>query len=113
LGFVLQGLIALGNYSIGRSFNISLSIIEWLAISAVISMVQLIPVTIAGLGLREGAFVGLLGLFGVSAEKAFALSITKFAFVIFLTVVMLILVTLISSRKHTRAKSILLEQSEI
>jgi uncharacterized protein (TIRG00374 family) len=43
---------------------------------AVVSVVVLIPVSVGGLGVREGSLVGLLGLFGISSDKALSLSLS-------------------------------------
>jgi hypothetical protein len=39
----------------------------------------ILPVTVAGLGLREGASILLLGLFGVSEDRALAFGLLIFA----------------------------------
>ena len=41
------------------------------------------PVSVAGIGLREGAFIGSLGFLGVSGERAIALSFGVFALMAF------------------------------
>jgi glycosyltransferase 2 family protein len=45
-----------------------------------VSLLVLLPITVAGLGLREGGYVGLLGLFGVGAADALSLSFVLFAY---------------------------------
>lgn len=44
----------------------------------VVSIISLIPITISGIGIREGAFVVLFGLIGVLPEKAMTLSVVWF-----------------------------------
>jgi len=59
---------------IAYSFNLSISFIDWCWIWAILSLVLFLPITVAGLGLREGTLVGILGTFGVKPEIALALS---------------------------------------
>ena len=48
-------------------------------IRSVVVLVTMIPISISGMGLREGAFILLLGAFGVSDGSAFAYSLLVFA----------------------------------
>ena len=67
---------------LGRSLSINISIEAWSLVYAGVSVLVLLPITIAGLGLREGGYVGLLGLFGVQREAAFALSFTMLGYLL-------------------------------
>ena len=49
-----------------------------LALVPIIQLISLLPVTISGLGIREGAFVYFFGWQGISAEIAFAVSLLNF-----------------------------------
>ena len=66
--------------AIGASLGIALSVSAWMLVYAGVSLLMLAPVTVAGLGLREGGYVGLLGLLGVSAADALSLSFVLFAY---------------------------------
>ena len=61
-------------FLLSRSLNISLNVTDYCWIFAVVSIALLLPLTIAGLGIREGAFVGIMGMMGISNEQALALS---------------------------------------
>lgn len=69
--------------SLARAVNIQLSIfvIGW--ISTLVTIVQMIPVSIAGLGVREISYAVLLSDYGISPEQAISFSITIFAVFIF------------------------------
>ena len=41
-------------------------------------MATLVPITIAGVGVREAGFIGFLGIYGISAADALAFSLTNF-----------------------------------
>lgn len=58
--------------------GISISIIDWFWIFGLISIVQFMPISFAGLGVREVSFVGILALFTVPATSAVALSLAIF-----------------------------------
>lgn len=64
------------NYCIFRSLNINvLSLWDLLYIIPVISVASMLPLGINGYGLREGAYVVLLGGYGVPAGTAFSASL--------------------------------------
>lgn len=65
------------------SFNLAFTAIAWVRSLAV--LIQLLPVTIAGLGLREGSYMVLLGLYGIRQEEAFAYSMGLFSQIIVLS----------------------------
>lgn len=78
LGIVFQLICVLINFILGKTFGIELGFFEWCWVFGVISLVVFLPVTIGGIGLREGGFILLLGILGVSSEKAFAISLSIF-----------------------------------
>jgi len=61
---------------IGSAMGISLSLFAWCAVFGSVSLVLLLPVSVAGIGLREGALVTVLGILQVPAGSAVALSLT-------------------------------------
>jgi uncharacterized protein (TIRG00374 family) len=71
-------------YLIMQALGINVSIISLTWIRASVAFIQMLPISISGLGVREGAFVFLLKEYAVSGPDAMALS-----FIIFgVTVVM-------------------------
>ena len=64
---------------LGATLNISLSWADWTSVYAGVSLIVLMPFSIAGIGLREGGYVGLLAIFGVNAGQALTLSFAVFA----------------------------------
>jgi len=59
---------------LGDDLGIKLGWADWTVVYAGVSLVMLLPVSVAGLGLREGGYVGLLALFGYKASAALSLS---------------------------------------
>jgi uncharacterized protein (TIRG00374 family) len=78
LGVLLQLVCVAINLMIARDIGIGVSFADWCWIFGIVSMIVFLPVTVGGLGVREGGFVFLLSLFGIAGDKALALSFTVF-----------------------------------
>ncbi|MDO9578404.1 MAG: lysylphosphatidylglycerol synthase transmembrane domain-containing protein [Candidatus Cloacimonadales bacterium] len=65
-------------YLLFKIVGIEIPISYHLAIVPVIQIISLIPLTLSGLGIREGAFVYFYGFLGVKPEIAFAVSLLNF-----------------------------------
>ncbi len=72
---LFQVLNTLSVYFLALSMGINLSIYDLFWVNALVSIVLVIPITIMGLGLREGSFVFLLGLLGITNSLALGLSL--------------------------------------
>ena len=79
LGIVYQLLCITVILIVAPAFGIDVPLVEWLWIFALVATAALLPLSIAGLGIREGAFVAVLGLLQVPSASALALSLTIFA----------------------------------
>ncbi|MFC1461079.1 lysylphosphatidylglycerol synthase transmembrane domain-containing protein [Verrucomicrobiota bacterium] len=66
-------------YCLGRSLQIHLQIIDYLAVIPMVMCVAAVPITPGGLGLREGLSVALLGAMGVGSAQALALALMLYA----------------------------------
>lgn len=76
LSFVLQLAIVYYHYIIAQQLRISISYLELLVFIPIIVVVTLLPISIGGLGLKEGLWIYLFNRVGLSAEQALLLSIT-------------------------------------
>ena len=74
VGLVLQTLTVSINYLACRAVGIDISVINIVWVAAVVSLAVALPISIAGLGARETAYVTLLGQCGVSAAQALGVS---------------------------------------
>lgn len=63
---------------LGGALGIKLQWPDWTVVYAGVSLLMLLPISVAGLGLREGGYVGLLALFGYKASAALSLSFAIF-----------------------------------
>jgi len=61
--------------AIGQALNIDVAPIAWFAIIPPILMATILPVSLAGWGLREGMIVFALAFFGVNIEQALTASV--------------------------------------
>jgi len=62
-------------YFIGRALGIEISVFYYLTILPVVTLISQIPITIAGLGVREVTMIGIFGFLGVEATKVFSMSL--------------------------------------
>jgi uncharacterized membrane protein YbhN (UPF0104 family) len=62
-------------YVIGRSMGIQVGLIAFCMIIPLVWIVRMVPISLNGIGVGEGSFVFLMGLFGVPAEKSLALAL--------------------------------------
>ncbi len=79
-GIAFQVLAVIVVAYLGTGMGISLSFAAWVAVVGLVSLVLLLPITVAGIGLREGGLVVLLGFVGVAPADAVALSFALLAF---------------------------------
>ena len=87
LGVVYQIMGIVINMILANEFDINVSFVDWCWLLAVVSILLLLPLTIGGIGIREGSLIGLLGWLGVTSEKALALSFSIFSLQIILAIV--------------------------
>ena len=79
MSLTLQFFFNLGSYVLARSMSIAISPIDWAAINGIVALGQLLPISLGGLGVREGLFAGLLAPYGYPAVQSTAYSLTGFA----------------------------------
>ena len=76
LSFLLQLGIVHYHYLVAQQLRISVSYLELLVFIPIIVVVALLPISLGGLGLKEGLWVYLLSRIGLTAEQALLLSLT-------------------------------------
>jgi len=82
IGLVIQALGVLLHMALGADLAIHVPAADWCWIVAVVGVAVLVPLSVAGIGLREGALIGCLALMGIDGERAVALSLGVFALAI-------------------------------
>lgn len=78
LAMVVQGLYIVAWWTLGTLLGLDVEGVTYLFTVPVVSLVAMLPVTLSGLGVREGAWLLLLGPLGVPAPDAVAFSLLFF-----------------------------------
>lgn len=79
LGCAFQLLSTVGMMLLGRAVGIQVALADWCWIFAVLSVALLLPVSFAGLGVREATLIGFLGALGAAKELALSASLISLA----------------------------------
>ena len=75
LSIAAQCIVVVVVWMIGRSVGVAASLSYYFVAVPLVSLVESLPFTIYGIGLRDVTYVYLLGLVGTAEEKALALSV--------------------------------------
>jgi uncharacterized protein (TIRG00374 family) len=78
LSLIMQIIIIYSINLLAQSISITISFTELLIYIPITMLVTIVPLSISGIGLREGTMVYLLAMSGVTSEKALALSLLWF-----------------------------------
>lgn len=85
-GVIFQ-LLAVGIYLLlAINMGIDIAATHWMWIAGVTAIAVLLPLSIGGIGLREGVLVAMLAQFGIPGEIAFALSLGVFGILLLVAV---------------------------
>ena len=68
-------LLVLGYLLFSLALNLPLDFFDWLIIGTLVNIVSILPISLAGWGVREGIMITLLMGYGVSTEIALAISL--------------------------------------
>jgi uncharacterized membrane protein YbhN (UPF0104 family) len=82
LSVVAQALTAAIAWGVALALGVVVSPLALTWVLTLGTIIGMFPISVAGLGVREATYVGLLSLFGVSAGSALALSLAMFAILI-------------------------------
>lgn len=66
------------DYIIAISLGLDISLVYFFVFIPLVNLAAVIPLTFAGIGIREGSFIGLFTLVGVEKADAFSISILSF-----------------------------------
>jgi glycosyltransferase 2 family protein len=77
---VLQTNVIVYFYLIGRAFHLDIRFLDYFIFVPIILLVQIIPVTINGLGLREGSTIAIFKYYAIPAQTAFSFSLIDLGF---------------------------------
>jgi glycosyltransferase 2 family protein len=77
-GILYQFMGVLLIFLFANNLHIYIPLVDWFWIVGLLSIALFLPITIGGIGVREGTIVGILGSLGVTQESALALSFAIF-----------------------------------
>jgi glycosyltransferase 2 family protein len=80
--FLLQLNVILYYFLIGKALHLRIHFIDYFIFIPIVLLVQIIPITINGLGLREGSYIEIFKFYGISPQTAISFSIIDVAFVL-------------------------------
>jgi uncharacterized protein (TIRG00374 family) len=80
LAVLLQLNVILYYFLIGKALHLPIGLLDYFIFIPIVHLIQIIPVTINGLGLREGAYIQIFRFYGMPAEAALSFSIIEVAF---------------------------------
>lgn len=75
LSVAAQGIVVVVVYMLARSLEIDAPLSYFFAIVPLVGLVESIPISIYGIGLRDATYVSLLGLLGTPQERSLSLSV--------------------------------------
>ncbi len=67
------------NYTISLALNIEIPAQYFFIFLPLVSIATVLPLSLSGIGVREGTYVGLFALIGVKTAEAFSISIVSFS----------------------------------
>lgn len=76
VAFVVTCFNVIAIWTIGLGYSAETGLVTTFAAAPVVFLISMIPISVAGWGLREGAFVVAFGLFGIPAADSLTVSIT-------------------------------------
>ena len=63
---------------VGKCLGVTLPVVTWFAVVPLVALAMVLPISVSGVGIREGGLAFLLAPHGVAAEKAVALGLLWF-----------------------------------
>ena len=78
LALLLQTVYSIGGYCMIRAMALPIGIMDWFAINALVALIQVLPISIGGLGVRESLLSSFFLLYGVAVGATTAFSLINF-----------------------------------
>jgi uncharacterized protein (TIRG00374 family) len=78
LACLLQLIYSIGGFFMIKAMNLPLPMFDWFAINAIVAIIQVLPISIGGLGVREGILSSLFLLYNIPISRTAAFSLINF-----------------------------------
>jgi hypothetical protein len=85
--FLLQINVIVHYYLIGKALALDIPLLDYFIFIPIVLLILIIPITISGLGLREGSYVEIFKFYGIPAQAAVSFGLIDWAFGLIIGVV--------------------------
>jgi uncharacterized protein (TIRG00374 family) len=85
--FLLQVNVIIHFYFIGKALDLPIDLLDYFIFIPIVLLIQLIPITINGLGLREGAYVEIFLFYKIAEPQALAFSFIDLGFMLIVGII--------------------------
>ncbi len=87
ISFAVQAGVIVGYYIVARNLGIDVRLAYFFFFIPLATVFSMVPISVGGLGLREGAFVYLFTMVGATKEQAISLSLIWFAVMVVVSMI--------------------------
>jgi uncharacterized protein (TIRG00374 family) len=77
---LLQLNVVLYYFLIGKALHLAIPILDYFIVIPIVLLIQVIPVSVNGWGLREASYIGIFAFYGIGAAAAVSFSLIEVAF---------------------------------
>lgn len=85
--FLLQVNVVIHYFLIGKALHLNIDLLDYFIFIPIVHFILLIPITINGLGLREGSYIEIFTFYGILPEAAFCFSIIDLGFMLIIGII--------------------------
>lgn len=85
--FLLQVNVVIHYFLIGKALHLNIGLLDYFMFIPIVHFILLIPITINGLGLREGSYIEIFTFYGILPEAAFCFSIIDLGFMLIIGII--------------------------
>jgi len=78
--FLLQVNVIIHYYLIGKALHLDIPLLDYFIFIPIVLLILIIPITISGLGLREGSYVEIFKFYGIPPQSAVSFGLIDWAF---------------------------------
>lgn len=78
--FLLQVNVIVHYYMIGKALHLNIPLLDYFVFIPIVLLILIIPVTIGGLGLREGSYMEIFRFYGITPDTAVSFGLIDWAF---------------------------------
>ncbi len=77
---IFQSVCFANNYIIAKSLNINIPYIDWFWITALMAILLVLPISIGGIGVREGGITAMFSFLGINSAAAVSYALLTYVF---------------------------------